>query len=96
MMNRAAAAPGVTRTSSGVTPSALRPRSRAQPGPAQVIPVQQHEIVERHVQIAQRRVGHGALGEVEADPVVAELLGRLGLDGHAAVVHRRRIGPATT
>ncbi len=86
-MNSAAAAPGVTSTSSGADarpPAAIAARSA---GPAEVVAVHQDEVVELDAEVAQRRVGDRALGQVEPDPVVPELLGRLGLDRHPAVVH---------
>ena len=85
-MNSAAAAPGVTSTSSGAepaAPAAMAARAPAARGGRRT----QDEVLERDREVAQRGVGDGALGEVGPDPGVAELLGRLGLDRHPAVVH---------
>ena len=59
----------------------------AQPRPAHVVAVHQDEVVQLDPEVAQRRVGDRALGQVRPDPVVPELLGRLGLDRHPPVVH---------
>jgi len=47
------------------------------------------DVADLAAEVGQRAVAHRALGEVEADLVVAQLFGRLLLDGHAAVLHER-------
>ena len=58
---------------------------------AEVVAVAEEQLVEVELEaeVAQAAVGHGALGEVVGDGVVAELLGRLDLDGHPSVAHVR-------
>jgi hypothetical protein len=51
-----------------------------------VVPVLEHEVIEPEVEaeLAEHGVRERALGQVAADSLVPELLGRLDLDGHAA------------
>ena len=68
---------------------------------AAVVAVAEEEPAEVDLEVVEAGVGDRALGEVAGDRVVAELLGRLDLDGHPAVAHpgmlrggRRRRRPA--
>ena len=89
VQNSAAAAPAVTSTSSGCEAVAAGGHRLAQQRVAEVVAVAEQQLVEVEVeaQVAQPPVGHRALGEVVGDRVVAELLGRLDLDGHPSVAH---------
>ena len=76
----------VVRSASG----GVRGDGRSQPRTAAVVAVLEDQVLELDTELAQRRVGDGALGEVGPDPGVAELLGGLGLDRHPSVVHAPR------
>ncbi len=62
---------------------------------AEVVAVAEEQVVELHVdaQVNEPTIGDGALGEVVGDGVVAELLGRLHLDGHPSEAHGRSMPP---
>ena len=70
-------------------PSALRGDQLAKRVVAEVIAVEEDHVADLDAEVGQRAIANGALGEIEADLVVAQLFGRLLLDGHAAVLHER-------
>ena len=72
-------------------PVAVRGHQIAQLGQAAVVAVAEDQAAEVHLQLIERHVRDRALGKVAANPVVADLLGRLDFDGHPAVAHRQML-----
>jgi hypothetical protein len=56
-----------------------------------MVSISEDEVVEIEAEseVGDARVGDGAFGQIAVDVLVAELLGRLDFDGHAAIVHVR-------
>src|SRR5207248_5251837 len=75
--------------------SAVPRNQLAQLGFAAVIAVGDEQTLQVQIEVAQRQVGAGTLGQIVFDLVIPHLLGRLDLDWHPKVIHRaeeRRVG----